>query len=191
MTLNLIVNLNSSLSRPTKPTAAVATAIDCGEIILAMSPPSTLIATRNAGSIPICVAVTACKGAKREPLFTTDPVKNTPNQPNTGEKRGKRFPVLASAIPIVAEIPEYVQMNESANTLQIVKIGRHNSLIVSNAVSLYVLKLTLKIIIVINAAKAMAVVVFVNKSSLNIAAIVVCVSTTGADCTTELCSPGI
>ena len=39
---------------PTNPTAAQAIAIDCGEIILPVTPPLVLAATNNTSGIPIC-----------------------------------------------------------------------------------------------------------------------------------------
>jgi len=40
-------------SSPTDPVAAVATAIDCGEIIFPKTPPEEFDATVTTGSIPI------------------------------------------------------------------------------------------------------------------------------------------
>lgn len=101
-----MVILNNLLSCPESPTAAAATAIDCGEIIFAIVPPITFTATIFSEIIPIWDAVTACNGANNEPLFTTEPVKNTPNHPKTGENNGKIFPVEANAKPRVEDIPE-------------------------------------------------------------------------------------
>ena len=67
-------------------------------------------ATSNEGSTPIWVAVTCCNPANRDPLLTTDPVKNTPIHPKIGENNGKILPVLANANPNVDDIPEYVEM---------------------------------------------------------------------------------
>ena len=101
-----MVTLNKSLSLPASPTAAAATAIDWGDIILAIVPPMTFTATIVSGAIPIWVAVTACSGANREPLLTTDPVRKTPNQPNKGANKGNISPVDAKARPNVEDMPE-------------------------------------------------------------------------------------
>ena len=104
ITLHLIVLEKISLSLFTKPTAAAATAIDWGDIILAIAPPIILDATSSEGSTPIWVAVTCCNPANSDPLFTTEPVKNTPIQPRIGETNGNIFPVLARANPNVEDI---------------------------------------------------------------------------------------
>ena len=54
----LSVNLNSSLSRPTKPTAAHAIAILCGLIILPTTPPTELAAKNSASPTPSSLALT-------------------------------------------------------------------------------------------------------------------------------------
>ena len=46
-TLCLTVKRNSSDSLPTRPVAAHATAIDCGEIIFAVTPPVVFAATTS------------------------------------------------------------------------------------------------------------------------------------------------
>jgi L-lactate permease len=46
-------------SLPTLLTAAVAIAIDCGDTILAVTPPATLAATSNDPFVPICSATEA------------------------------------------------------------------------------------------------------------------------------------
>ncbi len=50
--LCLKVNRNNSDSFPTNPTEAAPTAIDCGEIILPVTPPEAFAATVITGSIP-------------------------------------------------------------------------------------------------------------------------------------------
>ena len=59
--LCLTVKRNRFDSLPAKPTAAHATAMDCGEIILPVTPPVVLAATVRFGSMPIWCAVDACK----------------------------------------------------------------------------------------------------------------------------------
>ena len=51
MKLCLMVKRNKSDSLPANPTAAQATAMDCGEIILPVTPPEALAASANTGSI--------------------------------------------------------------------------------------------------------------------------------------------
>ena len=57
--LCLTVNLNKSDSLPIRPTAAAPTAIDCGEIILPVTPPDALALTVTSGSNPNVSAVLA------------------------------------------------------------------------------------------------------------------------------------
>lgn len=77
-------------------------------------------------------------------------------------------------------------MYAKAKTEQIVKIGAHNSSIVSFNTMLTILAFTLKIIIVSKAAATIAVVVEVKGSKLNIAFIGVGFSAIGATFTTVL-----
>jgi len=56
-TLCHMVNRKICPSYPTRLAAAVATKMDCGEIILPVTPPEELAATVSAGSTPIWVAV--------------------------------------------------------------------------------------------------------------------------------------
>lgn len=93
--LYLKVIFSNSDSLPTSLTAAVAIAIDCGEINLAATPPTVLEATSNEPLVPICCATDAWIGANNELLLTTEPVMNTPIQPNIGESNGNTFPALA------------------------------------------------------------------------------------------------
>ena len=80
------VKRNKSDSLPAKPTAAHATAIDCGEIILPVTPPVVLAATANSGEMPTWLAVLACNEPNKALAEVSEPVKNTPNQPKNGEK---------------------------------------------------------------------------------------------------------
>jgi len=41
----------------------------------------------------------------------SEPVRKTPSHPRTGEKNGKRTPVLANAIAMVIDIPELLATN--------------------------------------------------------------------------------
>ena len=88
-----------SASFPVLPTAAVAMAMDCGEMSFAMTPPAVLAATKSAGLDPMIFAAVACMGANNVLLLTTDPVINTPIQPRIGDNSGKSFPVPATAFP--------------------------------------------------------------------------------------------
>ena len=103
--LYLNVKRSNSDSLPIKPTAAAATAIDCGEIILPVTPPDEFAASASTGSIPTDVAVTCCNFANKTFADVSDPVINTPIHPNTGEKNGNSAPVLASTKPSVVVIP--------------------------------------------------------------------------------------
>src|SRR3954467_10580667 len=98
--LCLIVKRNKSDSFPARPTAAQATAIDCGEIIFPVTPPEELAARASTGSIPTEVAVIFCRLPNNKFAEVSEPVINTPSQPRKGEKNGNsNEPVLASVIP--------------------------------------------------------------------------------------------
>src|SRR5512143_3405221 len=100
------VKRNRSDSLPTRPTAAQATAIDCGDIILPVTPPVVLAPIVRIGLTPICCAVTACRLANRALLDVAEPVRNTPSQPRKGEKNGNSTPDAANARPRVEDMPE-------------------------------------------------------------------------------------
>ena len=135
--LCLTVNLNKSDSFPASPTAAQATAIDCGEIIFPTPPPEEFAASANKGSIPMEVAVTFCRPPNRRFADVSDPVINTPSQPRKGEKNGKKVePVFANVIPNAIHIPEAFVTNAKATTDAIVKIGYFNSSSVSPNVTI-------------------------------------------------------
>src|SRR3954454_5710892 len=87
--LCLSVKRNSSDSRPTRPVAAHATAIDCGEIILPVTPPVVLAATSNVSDTLIWCAVVFCNEQNSALDDVSEPVRNTPSQPRKGEKNGK------------------------------------------------------------------------------------------------------
>ena len=97
MKLCLTVNLSKSGSLPTNPTAAAATAIDCGEIILPTTPPDALAATANSGSIPTWLAVTCCNLANSKLADVSEPVMNTQIHPSAGDHTLNAAPVAARA----------------------------------------------------------------------------------------------
>lgn len=72
--LYLTVWLKSFDSCPVSLTAAVAIAIDCGEISLAITPPAVFAASSKAELVPICAPVTACRWPNNALLLTTEPV---------------------------------------------------------------------------------------------------------------------
>ena len=100
------MNLSNSGSLPTNPTAAAATAIDCGEIILPTTPPDALAATANSGSIPTLLAVTCCNLANSKLADVSEPVMNTQIHPRAGDKTLNAAPVAAKAYPKVLDIPD-------------------------------------------------------------------------------------
>ena len=104
------VNRNRPDSLPTRPVAAQATAIDCGEIILPVTPPDALAATASSGSMPIRSADTACRRPNTALADVSDPVMNTPSHPSTGDNSGNSWPVPASATPIVVVMPDAFPM---------------------------------------------------------------------------------
>lgn len=87
MMLCFTVKRNKSDSFPTKPTAAQAMAIDCGEIILPVTPPLVLAATNNTSGIPICCAVVACNAENKAFEEVSEPVRNTPSQPKMARRK--------------------------------------------------------------------------------------------------------
>ena len=104
---SLRVFLKMSVSLPTSPVAAHATAIDWGEISLPITPPKRFADVVKIGFMPRCPAVTCCSFPNKAAEDVTDPVKNTPSHPITGEKTGKTMPVdTAKAKPSVNDIPE-------------------------------------------------------------------------------------
>src|SRR5664280_895995 len=104
--LCLRVKRKRSDSRPTRPTAPVATAMDCGEIILPVTPPVELAATIRVLLTWIWWAVLACRLQKSAFDEVSDPVRKTPIHPRNGAKNGNATPVVASNNARVAERPE-------------------------------------------------------------------------------------
>ncbi len=70
------------------PVAAQSTAIDCGEIILPVTPPLGFAATSSVSETLICCAVVDCSEPNRALEEVSEPVRNTPSQPRNGEKNG-------------------------------------------------------------------------------------------------------
>ena len=101
MTVCFIVKRKRSDSFPTRPVAAAATAIDCGDIILPTTPPELFAATVKTGLTPICSAVTCCNLANKALEEVSEPVRKTPSQPRTGDKTVNNEPVDASKSPKV------------------------------------------------------------------------------------------
>ena len=95
------VKRKRSDSLPTRPVAAAATAIDCGDIILPTTPPELLAATVRTGLTPICSAVTCCSFPNKALEEVSEPVRKTPSQPSTGDRTVKNEPVDASKSPKV------------------------------------------------------------------------------------------
>src|SRR3974390_674343 len=93
MTEYLSVLRKMSVSLPTNPVAAHATAIDCGEISLPMTPPNRLADVVRTGLIPICVAVTCWSFPNSAADEVTHQVRQTPRHPITGETAGNALPV--------------------------------------------------------------------------------------------------
>ena len=92
---------------PTRPTAAQATAMDWGEISLPMTPPNRFAEVVRTGFRPSWMAVTCWSLPNRAAEEVTEPVRNTPSRPMTGEKMGKAMPVrTAKARPRVKDMPE-------------------------------------------------------------------------------------
>src|SRR5215470_18567139 len=89
----LMVLRKISVSLPTRPVAEQAMVMDCGEISLPATPPKRLAEVVRTGFIPVCRAVTCCSLPNKAEDDVTEPVKNTPSQPITGEKIGNNLPV--------------------------------------------------------------------------------------------------
>lgn len=73
---------------------------------LPITPPAEFDAAINVGPNPSRCAVTTCKLPNKALADVSDPVRNTPNQPNNELKTGKRAPVAAKASPNVPVAPE-------------------------------------------------------------------------------------
>ena len=101
-----MVNLNKSDSLPANPTEAQATAIDCGEIILPVTPPEAFEPSANIGSIPTFVAVSNCNVPNKLLEAVSEPVTKTPSQPRTGDKKQNIDPVVANVAANANIIPE-------------------------------------------------------------------------------------
>ena len=95
-----------TLAKITRPTAAQAIAIDCGEIILPVTPPLVFAATSRVSETLICCAVVDCSEPNRAFEEVSEPVRNTPSQPRNGEKNGNITPVPASTSANVVDMPE-------------------------------------------------------------------------------------
>src|SRR5688572_476092 len=126
MKLCLTVNLNRSDSFPTRPTAAAPIAIDCGEIILPVTPPEAFALTVTTGSTPRVSAEVDCNLQNKALDDVSDPVRNTPSHPRMGEKNGNRAPVPASAIAMVMDIPELFAIKAKPTTEAMVITGNFN-----------------------------------------------------------------
>ena len=88
------------------PVAAPYTLTDCGEIILPVTPPLVLAATKSTSLTPIWWAVVACSELNRALDDVSEPVRKTPSQPRNGEKNGNAAPVPASTSAMVEDMPE-------------------------------------------------------------------------------------
>src|SRR5690606_19803449 len=122
------VKRNRSDSLPISPTAATPMAIDCGEIILPVTPPDALALTVTTGSTPMVSAAVACSLQNNAFEDVSEPVRNTPNQPSIGEKKGNNTPVPASATAIVMDIPELFATNAKPTTDAMVTMENFNCL---------------------------------------------------------------
>ena len=91
--LCLTVKRNRSDSLPASPTAAQAMAMDCGEIILPVTPPVVFAATISTWGKPNCCAVVACNAPNKALAEVSEPVRKTPIQPRKGEKNVNALPV--------------------------------------------------------------------------------------------------
>src|SRR5712692_2378950 len=88
----LMVLRKMSVSLPTRPVAAQAIAIDWGDINLPATPPNRFAEVVSTGFMPVSVAATCCSLPNKAADDVTEPVKNTPNQPITGETIGNSLP---------------------------------------------------------------------------------------------------
>jgi hypothetical protein len=120
------VKRKSSDSFPVRPTEAAPMAMDCGDIILPVTPPDALALTVNKGSTPIAFADVAWSLEKRALEEVSEPVRKTPNQPRIGEKKGKKIPVEARAIAMVMDIPELLVIKANPTMEAMVMIGYFN-----------------------------------------------------------------
>jgi hypothetical protein len=74
-------------------------------IILPMTPPELLEAAARTGEMPIAVAVIFWRLPNSALEDVSLPVRATPSQPRSGEKKANSLPVLAKARPMLASSP--------------------------------------------------------------------------------------
>src|SRR5262249_56125932 len=82
-------------------------AMVCASVILRMTRPELLVGVVRMGVRPRAPADTFWRFPKSTLEEVSLPVRATPSQPRSAEKKGKSFPVLAKARPIVESEPEY------------------------------------------------------------------------------------
>src|SRR5690606_30544684 len=140
-------------SLPTSPVAAHATAMDCGEIILPVTPPLELAATISTSLTPIWCAVVACNEPNSAFAEVSEPVRNTPSQPRNGEKNGKAAPVPANTSAKVDDMPEKLVTKAKASTMPMERIGHFSSTKVSFKVVRPLLMLIFRTIMEISAER--------------------------------------
>src|SRR5665213_729712 len=105
--LCLKVNRKScDCSEAEMPVAAAATAIVCTLIIFPVTPPAELDAAINAVPNPSRPAVMTCRLPNSAFDEVSEPVRNTPSQPNSELKKGNSTPVAAKAKPKVPAAPQ-------------------------------------------------------------------------------------
>ena len=97
---------NSSPSLPTSLVEAVATAMLCGEIIFAATPPEELEATVKTGSSSSDSAVRCCTPLKSAFDYVSLPVRKNAQPTEKWRQKRKYVPCLLNAAARVAEIPE-------------------------------------------------------------------------------------
>ena len=77
-------------------------------IILPITPPELLDAAARIGLMPSWAAVICCRLPNSALDEVSLPVRATPSQPSSGEKKGNSLPVLAKARPMLASSPPYL-----------------------------------------------------------------------------------
>src|SRR5699024_12327213 len=102
--------------------AAVAIAMDCGEINFPITPPAVFAATNKGGLVPMILPAVTWIEANNELLFTTEPVMKTPIHPNIGDNKGNTAPAVATASPKTSNIPTYVMNLSIDKTSQIIAL---------------------------------------------------------------------
>src|SRR2546421_4027350 len=125
-TLHRITNRNTSPSRPARPTAAVAMARFCGEIIFPSTPPEELAPAVSVAFRSAWCAADTCNAPNSALEEVSEPVTATPSQPSSGDSSANSPPALAIQEPSVCVWPLPFITYASASTVATVRIAQRS-----------------------------------------------------------------